>query len=113
MAPQRIIFYRDGVGNAQFDIVRRREIAAIRRAFANFGGPEYRPQLVFLVVQKRTHFRLFQPDPAGGYTLGNALPGTVIDSQITANGQAPHRTPARDTTPHHPSRPCERTRPRL
>ena len=55
----------------------------------HYSPPPYRPELIFLVVQKRTHCRLFTPEN-GGQTLGNALPGTVIDSQITANGQVPH-----------------------
>ena len=61
-----------------------------------------RPELIFLVVQKRTHCRLFTPEN-GGQTLGNALPGTVIDSQITANGQVLACTPAcmRPCVPSH------------
>jgi eukaryotic translation initiation factor 2C len=86
VAPQRIIFYRDGVGNAQFEMIRRNEIYSIRRACTAVGGASYRPELIFIVVQKRTHCRLFTPEN-GGQTLGNALPGTVIDSQISANGQ--------------------------
>ena len=47
VAPQRIIFYRDGVGNAQFEMIRRNEIYSIRRACTAVGGASYRPQLIF------------------------------------------------------------------
>ena len=85
LAPRRIIFYRDGVGNSQFDIIRKRELLAIRRACAAVGGPNYQPKLVFLIVQKRTHARLFAPMPQGDGSerIGNAPPGTVVDSHIT------------------------------
>ena len=51
LAPRRIIFYRDGIGNSQFPIIKQREIAAIRRACAIVGGDHYTPELVFIVVQ--------------------------------------------------------------
>ena len=51
LAPRRIIFYRDGIGNSQFPIIKQREIAAIRRACAIVGGEHYTPELVFIVVQ--------------------------------------------------------------
>ena len=87
VAPHRIIFYRDGVGNAQFEMIRRNEIYAVRRACTAVGGASYRPQLIFLVVQKRTHCRLFTPE-AGGQMLGNALPGTTTDSHFMLQPRA-------------------------
>lgn len=41
-------------------------------------------ELVYIVVQKRTHCRLFSPDGSG--QVRNVPPGTVIDRDITAIG---------------------------
>ena len=85
LVPRRIIFYRDGVGHSQFSIIKEREIAAIRRACTIVGGDQYTPELVFIVVQKRNHCRLFR-EAANG-TIENAPPGTVIDTVITTPSQ--------------------------
>lgn len=84
LAPRRIFFYRDGVGVSQFPIIKQREVAAIRRACVALGGERYRPKLVFVVVQKRNHCRLFHE--ANGQ-IENALPGTVVDTVITTGAQ--------------------------
>ena len=84
LAPRRIFFYRDGVGVSQFPIIKQREVAAIRRACVAIGGETYKPKLVFVVVQKRNHCRLFHE--ADGQ-IENALPGTVVDTVITTGAQ--------------------------
>ena len=48
----------------------------MRQACANVGGSGYKPALVFIIVQKRNHCRLFHE--ADGQ-IENALPGTVAD----------------------------------
>ena len=85
LVPRRIIFYRDGVGNSQFAIIKEREIGAIRRACKIVGGDQYMPELVFIVVQKRNHCRLFREAAEG--TIENAPPGTVVDTVITTASQ--------------------------
>ena len=82
VSPKRLIFYRDGVGVAHFPMLRKREIAAIRRACHQVGGVGYKPALTFIVVQKRNHCRMFVPR---GNSVENATPGTVIDKEITSN----------------------------
>jgi hypothetical protein len=64
VAPERIIMFRDGVSEGEFETVRERECAAIRRAIdkvfegvpANYTG--IKTQLVFLVVGKRYTYLL-------------------------------------------------------
>ncbi|CAB3368695.1 Hypothetical predicted protein [Cloeon dipterum] len=81
--PSRIIYYRDGVGDSQFEAVLRAELSAIRRAAMKI-GQTYKPRITFLVVQKRHHTRFF---PKEGDTMadrnGNVPAGFVVDKTIT------------------------------
>uniref|UniRef100_A0A0D6R3M2 Piwi domain-containing protein n=1 Tax=Araucaria cunninghamii TaxID=56994 RepID=A0A0D6R3M2_ARACU len=79
--PERIIFFRDGVSEGQFDIVLNRELMALKAAFMSFGSGSYDPCVSFIVAQKRHHTRLF---PLGdvGTKSGNVPPGTVVDTVI-------------------------------
>ncbi|XP_072988891.1 protein argonaute MEL1-like [Typha latifolia] len=82
--PHRIIFYRDGVSEGQFNQVLLNEMDAIRKACASI-QENYLPPVTFVVVQKRHHTRLF-PEVHGRRDLtdrsGNILPGTVVDTKI-------------------------------
>ncbi|XP_057838348.2 protein argonaute 2 isoform X2 [Cryptomeria japonica] len=77
--PERIIFFRDGVSEGQFDIVLNQELVALKKAFKQFGN--YNPVISFIVAQKRHHTRLF---PLGDVNTksGNVPPGTVVDTSI-------------------------------
>ncbi|KAF9207103.1 eukaryotic translation initiation factor 2C, 2 [Haplosporangium sp. Z 27] len=79
--PARILFYRDGVSEGQFAEVLKTEIAAIRAACLRLDA-NYKPDLTFVVVQKRHHTRFFPMKPGEGDQLGNCNPGTVIDTDI-------------------------------
>ncbi|XP_022866443.1 protein argonaute MEL1-like [Olea europaea var. sylvestris] len=82
--PQRIIFYRDGVGEEQFYQVLLHEMNAIRRACFSM-DKHYLPTVTFVVVQKRHHTRFFPANHGDRNTTdksGNILPGTVIDTKI-------------------------------
>ncbi|GFP87334.1 protein argonaute 7 [Phtheirospermum japonicum] len=80
--PGRIIFFRDGVSETQFDKVLKDEIESIREAFKKFPG-SYNPPITFIVVQKRHHTRLF-PCENDRFAPGdeNVPPGTVVDTVI-------------------------------
>ncbi|KAL6963007.1 argonaute 5, partial [Sarracenia purpurea var. burkii] len=84
LKPGRIIFYRDGVSEGQFNQVLLYEMDAIRKA-CNSLEEGYLPPVTFVVVQKRHHTRLFPVDH-GNRSLtdrsGNILPGTVVDTHI-------------------------------
>lgn len=79
--PQRILFYRDGVSEGQFEQVLKGEIAAIRAA-CNSLDKNYNPSLTFVVVQKRHHARFFPVEQRDADRTGNCLPGTVVDTDI-------------------------------
>ncbi|KAK6163453.1 hypothetical protein DH2020_000317 [Rehmannia glutinosa] len=82
--PHRIIFYRDGVSEGQFNQVLLHEMDAIRKACVSIEAT-YMPRVTFVVVQKRHHTRLFPATHGDRHTTdrsGNILPGTVVDTKI-------------------------------
>ncbi|XP_053689411.1 protein argonaute-2 isoform X2 [Sabethes cyaneus] len=85
--PERIMYYRDGVSEGQFAEILTIELRAIKDAAAKV-NPNYKPQVTFIVVQKRHHARFF---PNGQCpTVGknnNVPPGTIVDRHITAPNQ--------------------------
>lgn len=56
--PERIIIYRDGVGDGDLDYVEKYEVKQLIATF-NRIAPNYRPQLSVVIVQKRINTRLF------------------------------------------------------
>lgn len=81
--PLRIIFYRDGVSEGQFQQVLNSELNAIRSACASL-QKDYEPKVTFLVVQKRHHTRFFptcREDEDGKNK--NVPAGTIVDTIIT------------------------------
>jgi eukaryotic translation initiation factor 2C len=81
-APTRIIFYRDGVSEGQFQQVLEAELHAIQLACKSL-NEYYKPGITIIVVQKRHHTRLFpvnERDRCG--KSGNIPPGTVVDRKI-------------------------------
>ncbi|KAK7793223.1 hypothetical protein R5R35_005074 [Gryllus longicercus] len=79
--PEIILFFRDGVGEGQFDEVKSKEITAIQRACSKF-GPDYNAKITFLVVQKCHHACFFPVEQTTGRNK-NVPPGTVVDNTIT------------------------------
>jgi len=81
--PQRILFFRDGVSDGQFEQVMRYEIQAIRKACSRLEDG-YEPPITFLVVQKRHHTRFFPTNPKDESGRSrNVPPGTIVDHTIT------------------------------
>lgn len=81
--PTRIIFYRDGVSEGQFQQVLYHELRAVREACMRL-EIGYQPGITFIVVQKRHHTRLFcadRKDQIG--RSGNIPAGTTVDVGIT------------------------------
>ncbi|XP_072145087.1 piwi-like protein 1 [Dermacentor andersoni] len=99
-APDRIIFFRDGVSDGQIPQLAFRPLFFLHRVVlcplctqvreweieqiissldALFPGVDHK--LAFVVVTKRITTRFFSHLPSGGY--GNPLPGTVVDTEVT------------------------------
>ena len=80
--PRRLIMFRDGVSEGQFQSVMARELTKIRAACSKLGDGSYKPQISYIVVQKRHHTRFFPADDNKYFKNGNALAGTVVDQGI-------------------------------
>jgi len=77
--PEKIIVFRDGVGDGQMQVVANYEVQQLRECFPLLGA-SYEPKLCVVVVQKRISQRLFS---AKNNQLENPKPGSVLDHTIT------------------------------
>ena len=79
--PERVIFYRDGVSESQFQAVLQEEIPFLRAAFQSLGDGSYNPTITYIVAQKRHNTRLFVANPRDGEGRNRDVPaGTVVDT---------------------------------
>lgn len=76
--PKRLIFYRDGVSEGQFQHVLDLELPLIKEACQEL---KINPKITLIVVGKRHHNQLFPPGNTGDRT-GNSPAGSVIDTGI-------------------------------
>ncbi|GJW06612.1 argonaute 2-like protein [Tanacetum coccineum] len=74
--PQKIVVFRDGVSDSQFDMVLKKEMGGMKQAIYT---RSYRPLITFVVARKRHAIRLFLDDQR---EWGNVPPGTVVDTSI-------------------------------
>ncbi|CAF1041399.1 unnamed protein product [Rotaria sordida] len=82
--PNKIVFYRDGVDEGQYQKVLDNEVNKIKTACRIVYGDRSLPKLIFIVVKKRHNTRFFLYD--GKQTM-NVQAGTVIDQDITHPSQ--------------------------
>lgn len=78
-----ILFYRDGVSESQYGMVKTQEIPQIEDAIVDLqhstGGRSLKPSLTLLVVGKRHHMRFYPEAPNDEASLG---PGHVVDTEV-------------------------------
>ncbi|KAI0353623.1 argonaute-like protein [Trametes cingulata] len=77
--PKRIIFYRDGVSEGQFQHVLDYELPQLRAACAATG---VQAKITVIVVGKRHHVRFFPQSQNDADRSGNCPAGTVVDKDI-------------------------------
>jgi aubergine len=77
--PERIVFYRDGVGDGQIQSVHELEIARLLDAFKKVYGGEL-PKFSVIIVNKRINTRIFLKQ---GNNPQNPVSGTIVDTTIT------------------------------
>lgn len=86
--PQRILVYRDGVSEGQYNIVLEQELpciqSAIKRLYAN-NAPK--PKISIMVVGKRHHTRFYPTRDGETDRVGNPKNGTVVDRGVTSERQ--------------------------
>lgn len=78
--PDRLIVYRDGVGEGQIAYVYDFEMAQIKSALDKLIEPG-KIKWSFIIVTKRVNARFFQKIDAK--TIENPPPGTVVDTVVT------------------------------
>ncbi|CAB3989275.1 piwi 1 [Paramuricea clavata] len=76
--PDRIIVFRDGVGDGQLAAVFEHEVKQFMECFRTVGFQE-RPKFAFIVVKKRINSRFFLKNGR----LQNPPPGSVVDQHVT------------------------------
>lgn len=81
--PDRIMFYRDGVGDGQIEYVHKMELQGtltrIGEVYSNHGDGKF-PKFSFIIVNKRLNTRIFLNQ---GSRVTNPMSGTVVDKTIT------------------------------
>ncbi|KAI5169234.1 eukaryotic translation initiation factor 2C [Pancytospora epiphaga] len=84
--PERVVVFRDGVGDSMFDAVFSAEIEAILGSCSDL-SPSYRPELTFIVAQKRHSVRFSSNN-------SNLVPGTIVDGlgDPSSSGKTPAST---------------------
>ncbi|KAJ7086385.1 argonaute-like protein [Mycena belliarum] len=86
--PQRIVVFRDGVSEGQFDTVIHEEKSQMLEAFQKLStaarGKPYRPLFAIVICGKRHHARFYPTTSALADRNGNTQPGTVVDKGVTA-----------------------------
>ncbi|KAG2688103.1 hypothetical protein I3760_09G078400 [Carya illinoinensis] len=77
--PDKIVVFRDGVSESQFDMVLNEELLDLKRAFQSV---KYTPTITLIVAQKRHQTRFFPEGAWDRSSLGNISPGTVVDTIV-------------------------------
>jgi len=83
--PERIFFYRDGVGDGQIKYVHQQEVTLLDAKIKEIYGKVkvaagISPKLTFIIVNKRLNTRIFTKQ---GPVYKNPPSGTVVDNTIT------------------------------
>jgi len=72
--PEKIVIFRDGVSESQFNMVLTEELQDLKSVF---GDSNHSPTITLIVAQKRHQTRFF----VKGESF-NVLPGTVVDTKV-------------------------------
>lgn len=75
--PERILIYRDGVGDGQIKYVHEHEVLDLKSKIKTVYGDAKTPMFCFIIVSKRINTRIFTK------TKMNPPVGTVVDDVIT------------------------------
>lgn len=80
--PDKVVLFRDGVGDGQVDFIAKYEVEQLTSCYANFN--DYCPALTVVVVQKRINTRVYAVRrERGNQVLANPPPGSIVDHSVT------------------------------
>ncbi|KAL3741290.1 hypothetical protein ACJRO7_016859 [Eucalyptus globulus] len=77
--PGKLVLFRDGVSESQFDMVLNEELQDLKKAFSE---KDYKPTITIIVAQKRHQTRLFMEGDVNGDSTSNVPPGTIVDTMV-------------------------------
>ncbi|XP_010478576.1 PREDICTED: protein argonaute 2-like [Camelina sativa] len=77
--PNKIVIFRDGVSDGQFDMVLNVELLDVKLTFEK---NNYNPKITVIVAQKRHQTRFFPATNKDGSDTGNVPSGTVVDTKV-------------------------------
>ncbi|CAK1358809.1 unnamed protein product [Cercospora beticola] len=94
--PTNVLFYRDGVSESQFAMVKNTELPKVMKACENFAlkhvrFKDWKPRVTLVVCGKRHHTRFYPPAQVNSSVKwaidrnSNFLPGLVVDSPSIRN----------------------------
>merc|ERR1711973_285053 len=75
--PERVVVYRDGVGDGQIAQTKNMEVGKIREAFKQVGCD---PKFTYVIVTKRVNTRFYKMD---GNNAVNPPSGSIFDDVVT------------------------------
>lgn len=81
--PDKILVYRDGVSEGQYETVLNDELPAIKKACEKLYGKTPQPKMSIIIVGKRHHTRFYPTSTDDCDQNGNTKNGTVVDRGIT------------------------------
>jgi len=83
--PNKVIVYRDGVSEGQFQLVLDQELPGFHAAFKKYYGDKLKwPKMAVIIVSKRHHTRFYPTQSSdANFRNFNPLPGTVVDRGVT------------------------------
>ncbi|KAL8992515.1 MAG: hypothetical protein Q9169_007046 [Polycauliona sp. 2 TL-2023] len=82
--PDHVFYFRDGVGESRYKELLDSEVKDMKQIFSQLDESKSNVNVKFTVVvaEKRHHVRFFPQGP-GADGLGNPLPGTIVDRDVT------------------------------
>ncbi len=81
----KIIIYRDGVGEGMRDMIITNEISQFKETLKGHFNSANIPKITLIVVNKRINQRIFVKK---GDEMQNPEPGTIIDSVLVENNES-------------------------
>lgn len=82
--PDKVIVYRDGVSEGQYDMVRNDEYPQFVNAFKELYAKKPHPKITIITVGKRHHTRFYPTKTTeADKATSNPFPGTVVDRGVT------------------------------
>lgn len=82
--PEHILFYRDGVSENQFGMVRDEELPQVTQACREAAGGGQKPKVTLVIVVKRHHGRFYSDVVKDEYNLRSGL---LVDARVVAPKQ--------------------------